>query len=56
MNKKYTLKPWVKNTIGAVIIFILLLQLFLINSKLNKIINNQNKTTVVLEMRCDNGQ
>lgn len=56
MNKKYVLKPWVKYTLISIIILILLLQLMVINSKLNKIINNQNKITVVLEMRCDNGQ
>lgn len=56
MNKKYVLKPWVKYTLISVVILFLLLQLVLINSKLNRIINNQNNTTVVLEMRCDNGQ
>ena len=56
MNKKYVLKPWVKYTIGFVVILILLLQLILINNKLNKIINKEENTTVVLEMRYNNGQ
>ena len=56
MNKKYVLKPWVKYTLISIVILILLLQLMVINSKLNKIINNQNSITVVFEMRCDNGQ
>ena len=55
MNKKYTLKPWVKNTIGEEIIFILLSQLSLINSKLNKIIN-QKENSVIIEMRYNYGQ
>ncbi len=56
MNKKYVLKPWVKYTLISIVILVLLLQLMVINSKLNKIINNQNNITVVFEMRCDNGQ
>ncbi len=56
MNKKYVLKPWVKYAIGFIVIFILLLQLILINNKLNKLINKDDRTTVVLEMRCKDGQ
>lgn len=56
MNKKYVLKPCVKNTIVAVVIFTLLLQLFLLNYKLNKVIDKIDDTTVVIEMRCSDGR
>lgn len=53
MNKKYVLKPWVKATLLLLPEMIIIMELFFVGSKLNKIIENTSTPSVVVETRCD---
>ena len=54
MNKKrYVLKPWVKAALLLLPEMIIIVELFFVGSKLEKIIENTNTPSVVVETRCD---
>lgn len=54
MKKKIVLKPWVKVVLLLLPEVIIVSQLFAVGHKIEKLIKVQEKTTVVVEMRCYN--
>jgi hypothetical protein len=52
-NKKYVLKPWVKAALLLLPEMIIVVELFFVGLKLNKVIENTSTPSVVVETRCD---
>jgi hypothetical protein len=52
MKKKFVLRPWVKVVLLLLPEVIIISQLFFIGHKIGKLIEVQEKTTVVVETRC----
>lgn len=53
MNKNYKLKPWVKATLLLLPEMIIIMQLFFVAQKLEKIVENTNTPSVIVETRCN---
>lgn len=52
-SKRIVLKPWVKATLLLLPEMIIIMQLFFVGSKLNKIVENTSTPSVVVETRCN---
>ena len=53
VKRKIVLKPWVKATLLLLPEMIIIMQLFFVASKLEKLVENTSTPSVVVETRCN---
>ncbi len=53
MKKKIVLKPWVKAFLLLLPELIIIGQLFFVGSKVSKLVEQNEETRIIVEMRCN---